>query len=54
MAEVGGMNISVDKNEFFQPSSSDSFHKYSPAPHLRRNKSCFHHVSDNKKYLKRL
>lgn len=41
MAEVGGMNISVDKNEPFQPSPSDSLHKYSPVLHLRRYKSCF-------------
>lgn len=54
MAKVDGMNISVDKNEPFQPSSSDSLHKYSPAPHLRRYKSCFHHVSNRKKYLTKL
>lgn len=29
MAKAGGMNISVDKNEPFQPSPSDSLHKYS-------------------------
>lgn len=51
MAKVGGMNISVDKNESVQPSSSGSLHKYSPAPHLRVYKSYFHHVSNNKKYL---
>lgn len=54
MAEVAGMIISVDKNESFHPSSSDSLHKYSPGPYLRRYKSCFHHVSNNKKYLTRL
>lgn len=52
MAEVGGMNISVDKNEPFQPSPSDSLHKYSPVLHLRRYKSCF--LPCDSKYLTRL